>query len=82
MGRWIRSLVLVLMQERGGEGVDVRLQIWISYDSKQLPKMNTKPFSQTLETSRRDSLFTNTLRPSPVVARNPQTCHFVATTVC
>jgi hypothetical protein len=24
------------MQERGGEGVDVRLQIWICYDSKQL----------------------------------------------
>jgi hypothetical protein len=32
------------MQERGGEGVDVRLQKWICYDSKQLPKMKTNPF--------------------------------------
>jgi hypothetical protein len=61
--------------------VDVRLQIWICYDSKQLPKMKNKPFSQTLETPGRDSLFINTLRPSPVVARNPQTCHLVAVTV-
>ena len=50
--------------------MDVRLQIWICYDSK-LPKMKNKPFSQTLETPGRDSLFINTLRSSPVVARNP-----------
>jgi hypothetical protein len=43
--------------------------------------MKNKPFSQTLETPGHDSLFINTLRSSPVVARNPQTCHFVAVTV-
>jgi hypothetical protein len=45
------------------------------------PQMKSKPFSQTLEIPGRDSLFINTLRPSPVVARNPQTFHLVAITV-